>query len=116
MFLDSVKVWLRAGDGGAGAATFRREAHVPRGGPDGGDGGRGGSIVLRVHAGQTTLPHFPGKRHFPAARGRGGVPMAVTAAAAARSPSGSMRARRHSATSRSSGTSGPRRAGAASAR
>ncbi|HEX5451327.1 MAG TPA: GTPase ObgE, partial [Candidatus Limnocylindrales bacterium] len=42
MFLDQVKIWLRAGDGGDGASTFRREAHVPRGGPDGGDGGRGG--------------------------------------------------------------------------
>ena len=41
MFLDRVKINVRAGDGGDGAATFRREAHVPRGGPDGGDGGRG---------------------------------------------------------------------------
>jgi len=41
MFLDRVKIWVRAGDGGDGAATFRQEAHVPRGGPDGGDGGRG---------------------------------------------------------------------------
>ena len=40
MFLDRVKIWVRAGDGGDGAATFRQEAHVPRGGPDGGDGGR----------------------------------------------------------------------------
>jgi len=38
MFLDRVTIWVRAGDGGDGAATFRREAHVPRGGPDGGDG------------------------------------------------------------------------------
>ena len=45
MFLDRVKIWVRAGEGGDGAATFRREAHVPRGGPDGGDGGRGGSIL-----------------------------------------------------------------------
>src|SRR5919107_6089808 len=72
MFLDRVKIWLRAGDGGAGAATFRREAHVPRGGPDGGDGGRGGSIYLRVDAGQTTLRDFRYKHHFKApAGGRG---------------------------------------------
>jgi GTPase len=64
MFLDRVKIWLRAGDGGAGASTFRREAHVPRGGPDGGDGGRGGSIRLRVDPGQTTLRDFQYKHHF----------------------------------------------------
>jgi len=69
MFLDRVKLWLRAGDGGAGAATFRHEAHVPRGGPDGGDGGRGGSIILRVDAGQTTLRDFQVKRHFRASPG-----------------------------------------------
>ena len=72
MFLDSVKVWLRAGDGGAGAATFRHEAHVPRGGPDGGDGGRGGSIHLRVDPGETTLRDYRYKHHFKApAGGRG---------------------------------------------
>src|SRR5262245_45690844 len=64
MFLDRVKIWVHAGDGGAGAATFRREAHVPRGGPDGGDGGRGGSVYLRVDPGQTTLRDFQYKHHF----------------------------------------------------
>jgi len=72
MFLDRVKIWVRAGDGGDGAATFRQEAHVPRGGPDGGDGGRGGSIHLRVDAGQTTLRDFNHRHHFRAtAGGRG---------------------------------------------
>ena len=72
MFLDRVKIWVRAGDGGDGAATFRQEAHVPRGGPDGGDGGRGGSVHLRVDAGQTTLRDFTQKRHYRAtAGGRG---------------------------------------------
>ena len=48
MFLDRARVQIRAGDGGKGVISFRREAHVPRGGPDGGDGGRGGDVVLRV--------------------------------------------------------------------
>jgi GTP-binding protein len=69
MFLDRVKIWVRAGDGGDGAATFRKEAHVPRGGPDGGDGGRGGSVHLRVDAGQTTLRDFQYKHHFKATPG-----------------------------------------------
>jgi GTPase len=69
MFLDRVKVFVHAGGGGDGAATFRREAHVPRGGPDGGDGGRGGSIHLRVDAGQTTLRDFRYKHHFKATPG-----------------------------------------------
>jgi GTP-binding protein len=74
MFLDRVKIFVKAGAGGDGAATFRQEAHVPRGGPDGGDGGRGGSITLRVDAGQTTLRDFRQKRHFkatPGGRGEG---------------------------------------------
>ncbi|MDR3545862.1 MAG: GTPase ObgE [Candidatus Limnocylindrales bacterium] len=72
MFLDRVTIWVRSGDGGDGAATFRREAHVPRGGPDGGDGGRGGSILLRVDPGLTTLRDFRFTHHFRAeAGGRG---------------------------------------------
>src|SRR4051812_35325226 len=69
MFLDRVTIFAKAGDGGDGAATFRREAHVPRGGPDGGDGGRGGSIGLLVDAGQTTLRDFRYKHHFKASAG-----------------------------------------------
>jgi GTP-binding protein len=69
MFLDRVTIFVKAGNGGDGAATFRREAHVPRGGPDGGDGGRGGSIHLRVDAGQTTLRDFRYKHHFKATPG-----------------------------------------------
>jgi GTP-binding protein len=74
MFLDDVRIAVRAGAGGDGASTFRREAHVPRGGPDGGDGGRGGSVYLRVDAGQTTLRDFRYKSHFtatPGGRGEG---------------------------------------------
>ena len=73
MFLDRVKIWVQAGAGGDGAATFRREAHVPRGGPDGGDGGRGGSISLRVDAGQTTLRDFRYTHHFKAETGGRGL-------------------------------------------
>jgi GTP-binding protein len=73
MFLDRVKIWIRAGDGGDGAATFRREAHVPRGGPDGGDGGRGGSILLRVDPGLTTLLDFRYRHHFRADAGGPGL-------------------------------------------
>src|SRR3970040_1962812 len=73
MFLDRVKIWVHAGDGGDGAATFRQEAHVPRGGPDGGDGGRGGSVYLRVDAGQTTLRDFTSKRHYRATPGGRGT-------------------------------------------
>src|SRR5664279_6086514 len=74
MFLDRVKIFLSAGDGGDGAATFRREAHVPRGGPDGGDGGRGGSIYLTVDPGETSLRDYRQAHHFkgkPGGRGAG---------------------------------------------
>ncbi len=73
MFLDRVTIWVRAGDGGDGAATFRREAHVPRGGPDGGDGGRGGSILIRVDPGLTTLRDFRFTHHFRAGPGGRGL-------------------------------------------
>ena len=73
MFLDEVTITVRAGDGGDGAATFRREAHVPRGGPDGGDGGRGGSVYLTVDAGETMLRDYRHRHHFRAASGTRGT-------------------------------------------
>ncbi len=73
MFLDRVKIWVHAGAGGDGAATFRHEAHVPRGGPDGGDGGRGGSVLVRVDPGQTTLRDFRYSHHFKATPGGRGT-------------------------------------------
>ena len=73
MFLDQVTITVRAGDGGDGAATFRREAHVPRGGPDGGDGGRGGSVYLRVDVGETLLSDYRHKHHFRAESGGRGA-------------------------------------------
>ncbi len=72
MFLDEVRIVVRAGAGGDGASTMRHEAHVPRGGPDGGDGGRGGSVYLRVDAGQTTLRDFRYKHQFSATPGGSG--------------------------------------------
>jgi GTPase len=73
-FADRARIHVAAGGGGDGASSFRREAHVPRGGPDGGDGGHGGDVVLAVDAGMTTLRDFVHKRHFtasPGARGMG---------------------------------------------
>jgi GTP-binding protein len=69
MFLDHADLTVIAGNGGNGAATFRREAHVPRGGPDGGDGGRGGSVYLVVDVGQTMLIDYRHKHHFRADHG-----------------------------------------------
>ncbi len=64
---------VRGGAGGDGASTFRREAHVPRGGPDGGDGGNGGAVVLVVEPGMTTLGDFKRRRHFRAGDGGRGM-------------------------------------------
>ena len=72
MFLDVVDLHLAAGKGGDGASTMRRESHVPRGGPDGGDGGRGGSIFVGVDPGQTTLRDFEQKRRLSAGDGGNG--------------------------------------------
>ena len=73
MFLDEVTITVRAGDGGDGASTFRREAHVPRGGPDGGDGGRGGTVYLRVDPGETMLREYRFRHHFRAESGGRGA-------------------------------------------
>jgi GTP-binding protein len=73
MFADRARILVRAGAGGDGASTFRREAHVPRGGPDGGDGGRGGDVVLIVEPGMTTLGDFKRRRHFRATDGGRGM-------------------------------------------
>ena len=73
MFVDHSRILVAGGAGGAGSASFRREAHVPRGGPDGGDGGRGGSVILVAEAGMTTLADYRRARHFRAEPGgRGG--------------------------------------------
>ncbi|MDO5737695.1 MAG: GTPase ObgE [Eubacteriales bacterium] len=72
MFFDRVKLYLKAGDGGDGAVSFRREKYVPKGGPDGGDGGRGGSVILKADANINSLQAFRFQKHFEAEAGRPG--------------------------------------------
>ena len=72
-FLDQAKIFIRSGHGGPGAVSFRREAHVPFGGPDGGDGGRGGDVVARAVAGLNTLIDYRYQQHFKAQSGRPGA-------------------------------------------
>ena len=72
MFVDHVKIYVKAGNGGNGKVSFRREKYVAAGGPDGGDGGRGGNIVLQIHEGTNTLLSFRYKRKFIAVDGGNG--------------------------------------------
>lgn len=72
MFIDRVKIQVKAGDGGNGMSSFRREKYVPKGGPSGGDGGRGGNIVLAVDENLNTLIDFRYRRKFKAAAGAAG--------------------------------------------
>ncbi|MFB1051660.1 GTPase ObgE [Paraliobacillus sp. JSM ZJ581] len=73
MFVDQVKVYVKAGDGGNGLVAFRREIYVPMGGPAGGDGGNGADIVFEVDEGLNTLMDFRYQRHFKAKRGENGM-------------------------------------------
>jgi GTP-binding protein len=68
-FVDRTHIHVTAGDGGNGCVSFRREKYVARGGPDGGDGGRGGDVILRASAGVRTLAEYGRKHHFKAAPG-----------------------------------------------
>ncbi|HUV31959.1 MAG TPA: GTPase ObgE [Devosiaceae bacterium] len=72
-FLDQAKVFIKSGDGGAGCVSFRREANVEFGGPDGGDGGRGGDVWVEAVDGLNTLIDFRFHQHFKAANGRPGM-------------------------------------------
>jgi GTP-binding protein len=69
---DKAKIWVEGGAGGNGCVSFRREAHVPRGGPDGGDGGHGGDVVLVCDSSRRDLGGLRGSKHFRAERGKGG--------------------------------------------
>lgn len=69
MFIDKVRIHVKAGDGGAGCMSFRREAHVPKGGPDGGDGGHGGNVIIEADGSVSSLIEYRFKHHFKAARG-----------------------------------------------
>lgn len=73
MFIDKVKIYVKAGDGGNGAVSFRREKYISHGGPDGGDGGRGGDIVFVIDEGQNTLLNFKYRRKFVAGNGQAGM-------------------------------------------
>ena len=73
MFIDNIKIYVKAGDGGNGAVSFHREKYVSAGGPDGGDGGRGGNIVFKIDEGANTLLAFRYKRKFVAENGQNGM-------------------------------------------
>ena len=71
-FIDYVKIYVRAGKGGAGATHFRKEKFVPKGGPDGGDGGRGGHVILRCNKQLSTLLHLKYQKHIVGSNGKPG--------------------------------------------
>ncbi|MFQ6036268.1 MAG: GTPase ObgE [Sedimentisphaerales bacterium] len=72
MFIDEAQIWVKAGDGGNGCISFRREKYIPRGGPDGGDGGRGGNVYFQAIENLDTLMDFTGKHHWRAKNGQPG--------------------------------------------
>lgn len=80
-FVDQIKIYCRSGKGGAGSAHFRREKFVPKGGPDGGDGGRGGDIIMRGNAQMWTLLHLRYTKHLHAGAGEFGGKQQSTGAA-----------------------------------
>jgi GTPase len=73
MFIDQAKVYVKGGDGGNGMVAFRREKYVPKGGPAGGDGGKGADVIFEVEEGLRTLMDFRYQRHFKAPRGEHGM-------------------------------------------
>jgi len=79
-FVDYVKIHVDSGKGGQGSAHLRREKYIPKGGPDGGDGGRGGHIILRANNNMWTLYHLKFKRHYKAGHGMAGGKQTSTGA------------------------------------
>lgn len=73
MFIDKVKIYVKAGNGGNGCVSFHREKYVSHGGPDGGDGGKGGNIVLRIESGSNTLFAYKNRKKFIAGNGADGM-------------------------------------------
>jgi GTP-binding protein len=73
MFIDEANIHVKAGDGGHGCVSFRREKYIPKGGPDGGDGGRGGAVIFIADPDKDTLLDFAGKHHWYAERGESGM-------------------------------------------
>jgi GTP-binding protein len=80
MFYDQAKIYIRSGDGGDGMIGFRREKHVPRGGPDGGDGGKGGDVVFVVNRHTNSLVRYHRNSHFPSGNGKHGGHKSMTGA------------------------------------
>lgn len=78
MFVDRVSIFCKAGDGGNGCSSFRKEAHVPRGGPDGGDGGHGASIIIQADRNLGSLGNLVGHHHWKAERGQHGMGSLMT--------------------------------------
>ncbi|MFL6517331.1 MAG: GTPase ObgE, partial [Bacillus sp. (in: firmicutes)] len=73
MFVDQTKIYVKAGDGGNGMVAFRKEKYIPKGGPAGGDGGKGANVIFEVNEGLRTLMDFRYQRHFKAPRGEHGM-------------------------------------------
>ncbi|HIV49237.1 GTPase ObgE [uncultured Helicobacter sp.] len=78
MFVDSADIFVFSGNGGAGAVSFLREKFVIQGGPDGGDGGKGGDVIIEVDSNAHTLANFRGKKHYKAKNGANGAPRHCT--------------------------------------
>ena len=72
MFVDEAQIWIKAGDGGHGCVSLRREKFIPKGGPDGGDGGKGGDVYFKAVEDVDTLTDFTGKHHWQAQNGQPG--------------------------------------------
>src|SRR3954463_15907868 len=73
MFVDEARIYVKAGDGGDGCVSFRREKFAPKGGPEGGDGGDGGHVIFIADPSENTLMTFASRHHWKAQRGENGM-------------------------------------------